>query len=492
MVKRTNRKVVFISIILAMFMASVEGTIVATAMPSIVGVLGGFSLFSWVFSVFLLMQAVTVPIYGKLSDLFGRKPVFVFGIIVFLIGSVLCGFAASMKWLILYRLIQGLGAGAVQPIATTIVGDMYTLDERARIQGYLSSVWGISSIVGPALGGVFVQYLHWAWVFWINLPLGAAAIIGIVFFLHEDVERKQVRIDYPGSVLLVIWVSALILILTQGGTVLPWNSLPLLILVGLFLSGFILFIIHEKNSSEPVMPLKIWNHRLIAAANIAALITGSIMIAVSSFLPTYVQGVMGQPPIISGFTLSMMSLGWPIASLIGGRLIIKIGYKKTALIGGAALVLGSVVLATIHHTQKLLLIGAGTFLIGAGMGFASNTFVVAIQSSVERSVRGVATASYMFMRILGNTIGAALFGGLLNSRLHTLLRKEGLRYSLDEVTRILLHTAVRKTFPSHVIAAMQRGLHGSLHTVYWGVLLAAAAALLVILSLPKQKTAYLQ
>ncbi|WCK54940.1 MDR family MFS transporter [Aneurinibacillus sp. Ricciae_BoGa-3] len=487
MKKRTNRKAVLISIMLSMFMASIEGTIVATAMPNIVAELGGFSLFSWVFSVFLLMQAVTIPIYGKLSDLFGRKPVFILGITVFLVGSTLCGFARTMTALILFRLIQGFGAGAVQPIASTIVGDMYTLEERAKIQGYLSSVWGISSIVGPALGGVFVQYVHWSWVFWLNIPLGVAAIVGISLFLHEGIEKHNPGIDYAGSILLMVWVSSLILILTQGGTRFAWTSGPIILLAVVFVVTIALFWLRETRADAPVMPLRIWRNRLIAVANFASLTTGAVMIGVSSFLPTYVQGVMGYSPIVAGFTLSAMSFGWPVASAIGGRLMMKIGFRKNALIGGCSLVAGAAILLSIHPQQSLYITGAGALLIGVGMGFASTTFIVSIQSSVDWETRGAATAGNMFMRILGNTIGAALFGGLLNNRLQNELSLHGLHIPLDQITGGLLHTGKNAMLPAtlHVI---QQALHGSLHAVYFGVLILAVASLAIIFFLPQLRT----
>jgi multidrug resistance protein len=199
--RKTIKPLVLASVMLAMFMGAIEATIVSTAMPAIVADLGGFTLYSWVFSSYLLMNSVTVLIYGKLSDLFGRKPILFFGIIIFLIGSILCGFADSMKMLIIFRLIQGFGAGAVMPIVTTIVGDIYTKEERAKIQGYLSSVWGISAVVGPAIGGFLVQYSSWHYVFWMNIPLGILAILGLMFFLHENVEKKSHKIDYPGAIL---------------------------------------------------------------------------------------------------------------------------------------------------------------------------------------------------------------------------------------------------------------------------------------------------
>ena len=215
--KKTNRPLVLISVMLAMFVGAVEATIVSTAMPAIAGELGGFSRYSWIFSAYLLMSTVTVLIYGKLADLFGRKPVFFIGLSIFLFGSILCGFATSMEQLIVYRLIQGLGAGAVMPIATTIVGDIYSTEERAKIQGYLSSVWGISAVSGPVIGGLIVQYWDWKYVFWVNVPLGLLAMAGIFFFLHEPATERKVAIDYKGAILLTTSLSIILFWLVEGG-----------------------------------------------------------------------------------------------------------------------------------------------------------------------------------------------------------------------------------------------------------------------------------
>ena len=226
--KRVKRPIILAAVMLAMFLNAIEGTIVSTAMPAIVNELGGFSQYSWIFSGYLLMNSVTVLIYGKLSDLFGRKPVFLFGMILFLIGSILCGFAETMTQLILYRFIQGFGAGAIAPVAMTIIGDIYNKNERARIQGYLSSVWGISAVMGPALGGLIVEALTWRLIFWINLPFGLLSIFGIWFFLHEHIEKKKQEIDYKGAVMLTVGISTFMIILVEGGVKWAWNSWPIL------------------------------------------------------------------------------------------------------------------------------------------------------------------------------------------------------------------------------------------------------------------------
>ncbi|MGG5253120.1 MDR family MFS transporter [Neobacillus sp. SM06] len=488
--KQTKRPLVLASVMLAMFMGAIEATIVSTAMPAVVADLGGFGLYSWIFSAYLLMNSVTVLIYGKLSDLFGRKPILTFGIIVFLIGSILCGFAVSMKTLIIYRLIQGFGAGAVMPIATTIVGDIYTKEERAKIQGYLSSVWGISAITGPAIGGLLVQYVSWHYVFWINIPLGLLSLAGLWLFLHEHVERKKHHIDYSGAVLLTVAISSLMFVLVEGGGSISWNSPMAITLFTVFAIALILFLFQEKRAVEPVMPLSIWKERSIFVANITSLTTGVMLIGISSFLPTFVQGVMEQTPIVAGFTLTAMSVGWPIASAVSGRLLLKLGYRITSILGGVALILGSAVFVTMTAETGPYWAAAGSFFVGVGMGLTSTAFIVSIQSTVSWQQRGIATAANMFMRNFGNTIGAALFGGILNNGLIRFFnqseKKTGVKFTVDS-TNALLKETDRSKLPDSLLQVLQNGLTVSLHSVYFVVFVFAVVSLIFILFIPKKE-----
>src|SRR5680860_32277 len=275
---QTRRPLVLAALVLAMFLAAIEGTIVATAMPNIAAKLGGFSLYGWVFSSYLLMQAVMTPIFGKLSDLFGRKPVFIAGVITFLIGSALCGMAQSMEWLIAFRFLQGAGAGAVLPISSTLAGDLYTLEERGRIQGYLASVWGVSSIAGPLVGGLIVENADWHWIFWLNIPFGIIAIVMITLFLHERVEHRERSIDFAGAGLLLVGLSALMLALTQGA---DWGMRAVAALAVLSVLTMFVFVRHEKRVQEPLMHLELWNNRFIRLGNIAVLVMGVAMLYTS-------------------------------------------------------------------------------------------------------------------------------------------------------------------------------------------------------------------
>jgi len=487
--KQTNRSLVLVSVMIGMFLSAIEATIVATAMPNIVSDLGGFSLYSWVFSAYLLTMSTTVLIFGKLADIFGRKPIYIFGVTIFLIGSTLSGFSLSMGMLIVARFVQGIGAGALMPIATTIVGDIYNLEERAKIQGYLSSIWGISAVSGPLLGGLFVDVLNWRYVFWMNIPLGLLAVLGIYFFFHEKIEQEKQSIDYLGSILTIIMISTMMYVLVEGGLSIAWTSRTMFILISIVILSFGLFLYVEKRVRSPMMPLKIWQHRLIAMANLASLTTGMIVIGVTSYLPAFVQGVMGKSATIAGFSLTAMSIGWPIASTISGRALLVIGYRRTSLIGSVALVIGSVFFFTLTMEKGPVWAVIGSFFIGSGMGLATTSFVVGIQSHVNWQLRGIATATNMFMRSLGSAIGVALLGGLLNNHIHQLIVERQMDdvVSVDTVNE-LLNPAEAKLLPDEILNLLKEGLSGGLHIVYSGLLILAFVSMILIYFMPKRET----
>lgn len=459
---RTRRGPVLAALVLAMFMAAIEGTIVATAMPDIAASLGGFALYSWVFSSYLLMQAVTTPLFGKLADLHGRKPVFVAGVTVFLIGSLACGFAPSMPWLIAFRLVQGLGAGAVQPVTSTLAGDLYAFHERARVQGWLSSVWGLSAVAGPLAGGLIVRHLDWAWIFWLNVPFGLLAILGVTLFLHEEVERRRRIVDRRGVALLLVGFAAAIVLLTQAPT-LTW---PLRLGLGLLtVVALTLFWCHEGRAPEPIMPPALWRDRLVATANLATLGAGTVMIAVITFLPTYAQGVMGTSALVAGFTLTTMSIGWPLASVAAGHLMVARGTRFTARAGGVALTLGASMFLALDAIRTPWYAAASSLVVGVGMGLLMTTFLVAVQTRVDWARRGAATATNMLMRILGNALGAALLGGVVNAALLAYLRRSGLEgeVRLDDVTGVLGDATM---LAGPLAARVSEGLAGSLSLAF--------------------------
>jgi EmrB/QacA subfamily drug resistance transporter len=414
---RSERGPVLLGVMLSMGLIAIDATILATAVPSVVNDLGGFSQFPWLFSVFLLAQAVTVPIFAKLSDSYGRKPVIITGIAVFGIASVLCGFAWSMPALIAFRALQGLGAGAVQPTCMTIIGDIYSLAERAKVQGYVASVWAISSVVGPTLGGVFVDFLNWRWIFFVNVPLALIAAWMISRHFHEKIERVKHKVDVSGAVLLTLGSTLLILGLLEGGVLWTWLSLPGLGVPVLGVAFVVAFGFVERRAAEPILPTWVLKNRLLITTSLASLAVGAVLIGLTSYVPLYAQSVLGHSALIAGFALAALTLGWPIAASFAGRVYLRIGFRSTALIGTVVAVIGVAGLTLLRPTSSIWQVGITCFVIGLGMGFVAAPTLIAAQSSVEWNVRGVVTGTSMFARSMGSALGIAVFGAIANAGL---------------------------------------------------------------------------
>ena len=473
--RMTHRPLVLLGAVLTMFMVAVEATIVATALPSIVADLGGFEQFSWVFAIYLLATAVTVPIYGRLADLYGRKPMFFVGATVFLAGSTACGFAHSMVALIIFRAVQGIGAGALQPTIFTVIGDIYGAEGRAKAQGAISAVWGVSSIAGPLLGAFIVEHLNWPLVFWINLPVGGAAALLFGLFLHENVARHKHRIDWPGALLFAAAAAALLLALIQGA------ALPKAVVIGLLVAAVVLGIVFFRQQlrvTEPMMQLDLWRNRVIAISNIGALSVGAIMMGVTLVLPIFVQGVMGQPPLAAGLVIGAMSIGWPAATTVSGWFMTRTSYRTVALTGALILVAGSVFLLFLTSERGPVWAGAGAAIIGIGMGFTTIVYLISIQSGVDWQQRGAATASNVFMRMLGQVVGAALYGAILNYGIQ--------RRAPDAAGMInqLIEPAERHKLAESVVDHLTGVIGASLHDVYWVSTGVAVATLLIALRIP--------
>ena len=311
---RSERGPILLSVMLATGLVAIDSTILATAVPSIVEDLGGFSQFPWLFSVYLLAQAVTVPLYGKFADLVGRKPMMMLGIAIFLVASILCGFAWSMVSLIAFRALQGLGAGAVLPVGQTIIGDVYSVPERARVTGYVAGVWAAAAVIGPTLGGVFSDYLSWRWIFFVNIPIAVAAMLVLQRSFSEKVTRRHHRIDYAGATLLAVGASLLILGLLEGGVAWAWDSAAS---VGVLAGSAVLLVAFgfvESRAEEPILPLWVFRKRVLVGANATALWIGVLLIGLVSYVPLYAQGVLGQSALVAGFAVAALTIGWPIAA----------------------------------------------------------------------------------------------------------------------------------------------------------------------------------
>lgn len=469
-----RRRLILAASLMATFMVAVESTIVATAMPTIVADLGGFRLFSWVFAAYLLTQAVSVPLYGRLADLYGRKRVFFCGAGIFLLGTTLCGFARSMPVLVLFRAVQGLGGGGIQPISATVLGDIYSPAERARVQAYSSTVFGVSAIAGPALGALIVEHLHWSLVFWVNLPVGAAAILMYARFLHERPQPRQHRIDWLGGLLLALGVGGLLLALVQARAL---GIASIAVTLG-GLAALVVLAAHECRTPEPLVPYRLWRHRLIALGNFGTLATGTAMMGVSAFLPAYVQGVMGRSPAVAGFALGCQSVSWTFGTICAAGIMVRSSYRLSAIIGGVWLVGGGAMLALLQPLSPIGWAVAASLAMGVGIGFCNPVFLVSIQASVGWEQRGAATGSVMFMRMLGQSLGAAVFGAIVNFGVYSRLPGAG-----DAVNR-LLEPNLRHTLGAMQIARLEAAVAAAIHEAYLVVLLIGALSLVLALCYP--------
>jgi len=409
-----RRPLILAACMAASFMAAVEATIIATAMPSIAESLGGFGLFAWVFSAYMLAQAVTIPLYGRLADIHGRRQVFFVGAGLFLIGSTLCGFSHNMLQLVMFRAVQGAGAGGVQPIANTIVGDIYSPVERARVQGMLSGVFGVSAVIGPSLGAAIVQYGAWPVVFWVNLPIGAAAVAMIALFLPEHARLGPRPVDYRGSLLLALAVGALMLLLLQYAAL---DSTTRIAASAVLLLASLALVMHERRVPEPMLPLELWRNRVILSSSIGSLVTGTLMMGVTAYLPAYIQGAMGYGPSVSAVILAAMSVVWVLGSATAGLCLPRTAYRRIATLGALALIAGAATLIAMTPARGPAWAAVGAILIGVGMGFCNTTFMVSVQTSVGWRQRGAATSSTMFLRFLGQSFGAPAFAAVLNASL---------------------------------------------------------------------------
>lgn len=464
-----HRGWILFACMMAMFMAAIEVTIVATAMPSIIADLGGFASLGWVFSIYLLMQAVTIPIYGRLADLFGRKAVFIIGAGLFMAGSIMCGFSGSMWWLIVFRGLQGLGAGAITPLTTTIIADIYTPQERARVQGYLSSVWAVSAIIGPLMGAFIVSHYHWSGVFWINIPLGILSVILLMRFLPPSQQPEQsVSLDWAGIGYLTLAVCSLLIALLQASE-LGYLAIGLLLVA---LMSAILLVRQERRAVTPLFPLALWKSQVIVAGNLGGLVIGAAMMGIAAFLPTYIQAVLGGSTLQAGWTLAMMSIGWPLASTLSGRIMMHTSYRLTAVCGAVLLILGSVLLLQLSADSAVWFARLAAFVIGLGMGTCNTTFLVSVQNDADYAIRGIATASTLFTRMVGSAVGTAVFGAVFNLNL---------AYRLPQIAdpvRRLIEQHSRHQTDSTISRMMIEQVALSLHWVFWCSAIIAVFALI--------------
>ncbi|NQX27790.1 MFS transporter [Microbacteriaceae bacterium VKM Ac-2854] len=412
---RSERGPILLALMLSTALVALDATILSTAVPSIVADLGGFSAFPWLFSAYLLAQAVSVPLYGKLSDMIGRKPIMLIGVGLFLLGSLLCGLAWSMPALIAFRALQGIGAGAIQPMSITIAGDIYTVAERAKTQGYLASVWGISSVVGPTLGGLFSDFVTWRAIFFVNVPLCLLVAFLLQRNFTETVHGSKQKIDYAGAALLAVGTALLILGLLEGGTAWEWLSPAG---VGIFVAAalvFVAFVLVERRAASPVLPLWVLSRRVLLSTSLVSAAVGVITLGVTSYLPTFAQTVLGSTALVAGFAVAAMTLGWPVSASLSGRFYLRIGFRSTGFIGAGLVLLGTALTILLGTGSNVWQIAVFCVIIGAGMGLVATPTLIRAQASVEWNERGVVSSTNFFARNIGSSIGVAVFGAIVNA-----------------------------------------------------------------------------
>lgn len=457
------------------FVSAIEVTIVATAMPTIVGALGDFDLFSWVFTAYLLTQGVTVPIYGRLCDFYGRKRVLYFGLVFFVLGSLLCGFAWSMPMLIAFRVVQGLGGGSLATVSQTMVSDLYPPAERAKVQGYISGTFATAAFVGPIAGALIVAHFPWPWVFWVNLPLCALIVVMLEATFRENVELHSHKIDYLGSLLMALATFLLMYALTRAAT-LPAGTIALLLLGAAI--AFVLLLLQEKRAREPMLPLDIWRNRIVVLANGASGSIGGMQMAMTAFLPAFIQGVMGETPIHAGFALTALSFAWPTGGFIAGRALLHMSYRRSSSLGSIVLVAGAAMMTVLSVSLGANWAIASAFLIGLGMGLTNMGFFVATQASIDWHQRGLVTATFNYSRIIGQSIGTAVFGGLVNAALADRIPGGG-----DLASRIL-DPDLRQTLRPDQFTPLLDAFAGAVHTIFLINVGLAVVTMLLAWSLP--------
>jgi EmrB/QacA subfamily drug resistance transporter len=470
-VPSTRRALTVTALLLVTFMAAMEVTVVSTAMPTVIADLGGIEHYAWVFTAYIVASTVTVPILAKLADLYGRKPIILVGIACFLVGSVGAGMSESMTELIVARVLQGVGAGGVQPMAMTILGDMYKSADRARVQGWFGGVWGLAGLTGPLLGGFIVDALSWHWVFFINVPFGLAAAAVLFVALHERVERKPHHLDFTGAGLLAVAIVAVLL--GSGGG----KQTSLLLVAAAALGGFAWV---ERRSPEPVLPFSLLRQRVIAVSSIAGALVGGVLIATTTFLPLYVQSVLGGSPTDAGLAIAPMAIGWPLASNITGRILPRVGFRPLVRLGFLLTLTGALALVLFLRADSPVILPRFTSgLLGLGLGFANTSLLVAVQGSVGWSQRGVATASTLLFRTLGGALAVGVLGAVLSA---VLLRDPALT---EGAVSSLLGPSHGRDLDPTTLAGLSMALDTGLRRVFQVIVGLAATAFAVGMFFPK-------
>ncbi|MED1203237.1 MDR family MFS transporter [Heyndrickxia acidicola] len=495
MEKEGNRKLLLIGLIIAMFFSALDGTIVGTAMPKIVGDLGGLSLMTWLTTAYLLTSTTVVPIAGKLADLLGRRSVYIAGLVIFMAASALCGIANNMTELIIYRGIQGIGGGVMMPMAMIVIGDMFTGKERAKFQGVFGGIYGLASVIGPQIGGWIVDTLNWKWVFYINLPVGIIATIFIALGLKGRKNNGPVNFDIAGMVTMIIGVVSLLLALSLGGVKYDWNSWQIIGLFALALVGIVSFVIVENKAKEPILPMHFFKNRTFVTLNLVGFFMTIGMFGAIMFVPFFMQGIVGVSATASGTIMTPMMVTMIITSIIGGQLVYKIGIKPQIMSGMFVMAAGLYLLTTLDMDSSKLIATTYMGVVGLGLGLVMPTITLALQETFDKTELGVVTSSSQFFRSIGGTFGATVLGAVMNSKSGTLLTdklipflnklpeqaaplanqfKKTIDVSPQGVFQMLFNEKTLKQIPTQILDPMlpiiKTSLMVSLHSVFFTAL----------------------
>jgi EmrB/QacA subfamily drug resistance transporter len=462
-------------VMLGLFLGAMESTAVATAMPTVIASLGGLAIYSWVFSGYILAATISMPLWGKAADLFGHRRAYLAGLAIFLAGSVLSGAAPSMGWLIAWRTVQGLGGGALIPLGMTIIGDLYGLEQRARMQGYFSSTWGLASIVGPLIGGFLTDHLSWRWVFLVNVPFGllCGAVLGVAL-AGRDAPRRPVRIDVRGAALLTLGLSGALLAVVEAGRRgaldLPRGGLLVASLVVLAV-----FVGWERRAPEPLLPLRLFTNRIFRAAAISGFLAGMAMFGTISFIPLFVQGVLGGSASEAGTALTPFVLGWVTFSVLSARLLLRVGYRSPVVAGMVCLALAFLLMSHMGLGTSRTTTLVNMLLAGMGMGLIMVPLLIAVQNAVPKRDLGTATSATTFFRSIGGAVGVAVMGAVLSAELGRELARLALGVDGPLAAQLaqlaahpdaVVHPALRQALPGPVLHAFSQALANALHAVF--------------------------